>query len=142
VALRNVVAPAPQPETANRLKSAKRDVNFLRSDSRCRRCVSVLSNVTPRYVGSEQKGRVSLVWLTFSSHLAFLLLRWKTANTAFAVLSFNFQVWRYSPTVAISLLGIPSTVCQFPSACMIGKSLAYAYFPETAVGKSEALPFF
>jgi len=28
-----------------------------------------LSNVTPRYLGLEQKGRVSLLKLTFSSHL-------------------------------------------------------------------------
>jgi len=89
VALRNVVAPAPQPEPANRLKSAKRDVNVLRSDSRCRWYVIALSNVTPRYVGSEQKGRVSLLWLTFSSRLVSLLLRWKTANTAFVVVSYK-----------------------------------------------------
>jgi len=43
---------------------ATHDVNFLQSNSRCRRYVSDLSNVTPRYVGSEHKGRVSLLWLT------------------------------------------------------------------------------
>jgi len=43
VAVRNVVS------TASRLRSATRDVNFLRSDSRCRRHLSDLSNVTPRY---------------------------------------------------------------------------------------------
>ena len=32
VAVRNVVAPTPQPESASRLNSATRDVNFLRSD--------------------------------------------------------------------------------------------------------------
>jgi len=37
---------------------------------------------------SEQKGRVSLLKLTFSSRLASLLLRWKTADTVFVVLSF------------------------------------------------------
>jgi len=77
VAVRRVVAPAPQPEPASRLRSTTRDVSFLRSDSRCRRYVSDLSNVTPRYLGTEQKGRVSLLWLTFSSRLASLLLRWK-----------------------------------------------------------------
>jgi len=71
VVVGNVVAPAPQPEPANRLRSATRDVNNLRSDSRCRRYVSDLSNVTPRYLGSEQKGRVSLLKLTFSSRLIF-----------------------------------------------------------------------
>jgi len=66
VAVRNAVAPAPQPEPASRLKSARCDVNFLRSDSRCQQYVSVLSSITPTYVGSEQKDRVSLLWLTFS----------------------------------------------------------------------------
>jgi len=57
VAIRRVVAPAPQPEPASRLMSATRDVSFLRSDSRCRRYLSDLSNVTPRHLSSEQKGR-------------------------------------------------------------------------------------
>jgi len=95
MAVRKVVAPAPQPETANRLKSASRDVSFLRCDSRCRRYVNDLSNVPPRYLDSEQKRRVSLLKLTFSSRLASLLLRWKAADTVFVVLSFSFQVWRY-----------------------------------------------
>jgi len=87
VAVRNVVAPAPQPEPASRFRSAMHDVSFLRSDLRCRRYVTDLSNVTPRYFGSEQKGRVSLLKLTFSSRLASLLLRWKAADTVFVVLS-------------------------------------------------------
>jgi len=49
----------PQPESVSRLTSAMRDVNFLQSDSCCRRYVSSLSNIIPRYLGSEQKGRVS-----------------------------------------------------------------------------------
>jgi len=53
------------------------------------------------------------------------------------VLNFYFQVWEYSPTVAMSLLSTPYTACQSPSACMIARSLAYAYFIETVVGKSE-----
>ena len=93
VTVRNVVAPAPHPEPASRLRSTTRDVSFLRSDSRCRRYVSDLSNVTARYLGSEQKGRISLLKLTFSSRLASLLLRRKTADTVFVVLSFSFQVW-------------------------------------------------
>jgi len=68
-------------------------------------------------VGFEKKGRISLLWLTFSSPLA-SLLGWKTAKTAFLVLSF-FQLWRYSPTVAMSLLSTASTVCQSPLACMV-----------------------
>jgi len=43
------------------------------------------------YLVSEQKGRVLLYKLTFSSRLASLLLRWKTADTVFVVLSFSFQ---------------------------------------------------
>ena len=60
MAVRNVVATAPQPEPASCLRSATRDVSFLRSGSRYRRYVSDLSNVTLRYLVSEQKGRVSL----------------------------------------------------------------------------------
>ena len=120
MAIRNIVAPAPQPEPASRLRSATRDVHLLRSDSRCRRYVSDLSNVTPRYLGSEQKGRVLLLKMTFSLRLVSLLLRWKTADTVFVVLSFSFRVWSihlalftYSPSVVMSLLSVPSTACEF-----------------------------
>jgi len=87
--------------------------------------------------GLRREGWVSLLYLTWSSCLASLLLRWKAANTVFVVLSFNFQVWRYSPTVVMSLVRTPSTVCQSPSACMIVRSSAYACFLETVVGRSE-----
>jgi len=137
VAVRKVVAPAPQPDPASRLRSATRDVSVLRSDSRCQQYVSDLSNVTPRYLGSEQKGRISLLKLTFSSRLASMLLRWNTADTVFMVLSFSFQVWRYSLSVAMSLLSAPSTASQSPSACMIDRSSANAYFLETVAGRSE-----
>jgi len=74
VAVGNVVAPALQPEPASRLKSATRDVNFLRSDSRCQQYVSVLSNVIPRNVGSEKKVQGFVVkvgfFLTFTSLVA------------------------------------------------------------------------
>ena len=53
MAVRNVVAPAPQRGPEIRLKSATRDVSFLRSDSTCRRYVSDLSNVAPRYSDSK-----------------------------------------------------------------------------------------
>jgi len=58
---------------------------------------------------------------------------WKAGNPVFEVLSFNFHVWRYSPTVAMSLLSTPSTLYQSPSACMIARSSVYAYFLETVV---------
>ena len=57
MAMRNVVAPAPQPEPPSRLKSATHDVNFLRSDSRCRRYVSDLSNITPRCLVRSSRAR-------------------------------------------------------------------------------------
>ena len=128
MAIRNVVAPVPQPEPASCLRSATCDVSFLRSDSRCLQYVSDLSNVTPRHLGSEQKGRVSLLKVTSISRLASLLLRSKAADTVFVVLSVSFQVWRYSPSVVVSLLSAPSEACQSPSACMISRSSAYAYF--------------
>jgi len=65
VAVLNVVAPALQPEPASRLRSATRDVSFSWSDLKCRRYVSDLSNVTPRYLGSEQKaGFCCCSWLS------------------------------------------------------------------------------
>jgi len=45
VSVRNTVAPAPQPEPTSRVRSATRDVSFLRSDSRFPRYVSDLPNV-------------------------------------------------------------------------------------------------
>jgi len=126
VAIRKVVASAPQPEPASR--SATRDLNFCEVTRGVGEYASDLSNVTPRYLGSEQKGRNLLLWLIVSSHLASLLLSWKSADTVYVVLSFSFQVWRYSPTVAMSLLSTPSTTCQSPSTCMIARSSANTYF--------------
>ena len=63
-----------------------------------------MSNVTPRYLGCEQKGRMSLLGLIFNSRSASFLLRRKIINTVFVVLMFSFQVWRDSPTVAMSWL--------------------------------------
>ena len=65
-----------QPDPANHLMSVTlmHHVSFLRSDSRCQRYVSNLSDVTSRYLGLEQKDRVLLLWLTFSSGFAFLVV--------------------------------------------------------------------
>ena len=60
MAVHNVVVPAPQQETASCCRSVTCDVSFLRSGSRCQRCASDLSNVTLRYLGSEQKGVVEV----------------------------------------------------------------------------------
>ena len=109
---------------------------FLRSDSSCRRYVSDLSNVNPRYLGSEQKSTVLLFYFTFSSRLASLLLRWKAADIVFVVLSFSFQVWRYSASVVKSLLSAPSTACQSPSACMIaGRQYMHTFWRRCLAGQ-------
>ena len=128
MASRRVVAPAHQPEPASCLRSATRDVCFLQSDSRCRQYVSDLSNVTPRYFSSEQKGRISL-YLTLSLRSA-SLLRWKAVDTVFIVLSFSFQVWRCSLIAALE-------VFTYSCPCMIARWSAYAYFLDTVVGRSE-----
>ena len=41
VAVQSIVASPPQLDTANRLKTSTRNVNFFRSGSKCRRNVSV-----------------------------------------------------------------------------------------------------
>jgi len=41
--------------------------------------------------------------------------------------------WAGYATVAST----PSTACQSPSACVIARQSAYAYFLETVVGRSE-----
>ena len=74
MAVHRVVSPAPQPKPVNRLRGERRDVSFLRSDSRCRRYVSDLSNVSPRYLDSEQKGRVSLMKL-FNLTFSFVVVK-------------------------------------------------------------------
>ena len=72
VTVRNVVSPAPKPESASYLESATRDVNFLRSDSRYRRYVNVLSNVTPRYLDSEEKGWCLIIAMMKTSYKSLL----------------------------------------------------------------------
>jgi len=88
-------------------------------------------------VGLGAEGQGFVIEVDFQLTLSFLLLRWKTADTVFVVLNFSFQVWSYSPSIAMSLLSTPSTACQSPSACMIARSSAYAYFLEMVVGKLE-----
>ena len=78
--VRNVVAPAPQPEPASRLRSATRDVSFLRSDSRCRRYVSHLSNVTQRN-GAEGQG--FFVEVDFQLTLSFLVVEMEDCRHRF-----------------------------------------------------------
>jgi len=113
-----------------------RDVSFLQSDSRCRWYVIDLSNVTPGYLGSEQKGGVLLLKLTFSSRLASLLLRWKTADTVFVMLSFSFQVWRYSLSVACpcsALLPPPANLHQH--AWLLGRQHMHTFWWRWLAGR-------
>ena len=92
--------------------------------------------------GHEAKGRVwhwSYFQLMFSflvEMVASVLLRWKSADTVFVVPSFNFQVWRYLPTVAICFGNTPSTVCLFPPTCMIARLSVYAYVLEMMISNS------
>ena len=87
--------------------------------------------------GLRAEGQGFVVVFDLSPRFASLLLRWKAADTVYVVLSLSFQVWRYSATVAMSLVSTPSNACQSSSACMIARSLAYAYFLETVIGRSE-----
>ena len=68
VAVRNVVAPAHQPEPASRLMSTTRDAELL---AKWLKVSSIhgrpVQRYTKVYMGSEQKDRVSLLWLTFTS---------------------------------------------------------------------------
>jgi len=116
-----------------------RDVNFLRSGSRWAVRECPVQHYSEVYVlGPEEQVFFVLDFqLTFSFLVVDMEERRKTANTAFVVLSFNFQVWRYFPTVAMSLLSTLSTVCQSPSACMVARTLVQAYVLETVFGKSE-----
>jgi len=138
VDFRRAVAPAPQPEAASRLRSATRDVSFLRSDSRCRRYVRDLSYVTPRYLGSEKKaGFRCWSWLRAQLTFSFVDVKMEGCRHRFCNAALSFEVWRYSPTVAMSLVSTPSTVCQSPSACMIARLSVYSYFMGPVVRRSE-----
>jgi len=86
-------------------------------------------------LGAEGQGFV--VEVDFKLTFDFLVVEMEGCRHCFVVLSFSLQIWRYSPTVAMSLLSTPSTAYQSPTACMIARSSAYAYFLETVFGKSE-----
>ena len=114
VAVRNVVAPAPQIAT---------------SGVRC--MMSTFCEVTecPAQHSSEvcglgAKGKGFVVVADFQH--TFSVLRLKTASTAFVVLSFNFQVWWYSPTVAMSLLCTPLYVSLHQHAWLLGHGVCSA----------------
>jgi len=83
-----VMLQQPQPEPASPLKSATRDASFLRSDSRCQQYVIGLSNFTPRYLGSKQKGFV--VEVDFQLKLTFVV---EVSRQGFVV-EIDFQLTR------------------------------------------------
>jgi len=74
VAVRNVIASGPHPEPAIRLKSATRDVIFLPVTEGEGDTWESCSKSLWWYLGSEQKGRVSLLWLSYSSRLNCLVV--------------------------------------------------------------------
>ena len=134
---RGKVAVANVGEPANSLKNATCDVSFWRSVSRCR------ERPVPRYsevFGVGTKGRVSSLKFTFSSGLHTLLLRWKTADNVFVVLSFNYQVRSGLEIFTYHVFAEHSFHCLPVSTSMhdgyIG-GVSYAYFLETVFDKSE-----
>ena len=53
----------------------------------------------------------------------------KSADTVFVVLSFNFQVWRYSPTVAMSLLSSPPLLANLHQhAWLLGRQHMHTFW--------------
>jgi len=83
MAVRDVVAPASQPEPASHLNSAMRDVNLSQGVSKCLKVSAIRERPAQRYsevfgLGAEGQGFV--VVLDFISRLASLLLMWKTAT--------------------------------------------------------------
>ena len=120
VAIRNIIVPAPQQAASGvrRVMSASCEVTQGVGDTWAT-CPTLLQGIWAR---GRRAGFRCCIWL--SVHVK--LLRWKADDTVFVVLRFCFQVWRYSPTVVMSLLSAPSTACQSPPACMIARSSAYA----------------
>ena len=106
VAIRNIVAPAPQPEPAMRLKSTTRDVKFLRSDSRCQRYVSdqqwelypKIGNCGPQAHVSSWTGLLALVYAMhiFRMFLMFLCW-WSTIYPLYTALLSDWSVSHSSP---------------------------------------------
>jgi len=75
--------------------------------------------------GFGTEGQTFVIEVDFQLTLSFLV-EMEDYRDRFLVLSFSFQIRRYSSSVAMSLLSAPSTACQSPSACIIPKSLACA----------------
>jgi len=112
----------------------KRDacVSFLRSDSRCRRYVSDLSNVTPRYLGSEQLGRFSLLKLTFSSNSLY------DCNKINILCVGNNQTSKCWDTIVFYSIGWEINILFFDSTDGVVRSNWRFLFP--SIGKNEQRP--
>jgi len=74
---------APQPEPASRLRSATRDVSFLRVKVSAKRERPVQRYSEVFGLGEEGQGFVVVLYLTLSSRLASLLLKWSSAYAYF-----------------------------------------------------------
>jgi len=86
VAVRNVVAPASQPEPGSRLKSARRDVNFLQKVSRGVGDIMWVSYPTllrgrPMWARSKRAGFVVVV--DFPLTFSFLVVRGEDCQKCF-----------------------------------------------------------
>jgi len=126
VAVRNVVVPAPQPEPASRLKSAR---PWCQLFAKCREVSGIHECPEQRYyevglcgLGAKERGFVVVVY--FQLTFGLLAVEVEDCQNCFLVLSLTSSC-RYSPSVTMSLLSTPSTVSQSPT-CMIARSLVYA----------------
>jgi len=117
VAIRSVVTQATQLDPASRFRSATRDVSLLLLP-KWLKVLAISERPVQRY--SEAFGPEA----ERQGFVIDFFVKMKTADAVFVVLSFSFQVWRYSLTVAMSLPNTSSTytACQSPSACMIASS--------------------
>ena len=86
------------------------EMSFLRFDSRCRRYVSDLPHVAPRYFGLAQKGSGLLFRQISNSRFSSLLLKWKVDDNVLDALNFSFHLWKYAWRVDMSWLKISSSV--------------------------------
>jgi len=128
-----VAVPSQSQQAAS--KSATRDINFLRSNS-----VSAVRACPVQLLGGmwvRRKGwgfvfvvdfQLVLLPCCLGGRLPTLLL-WYWALT-----SRSGDIHLRMPCLCFST---PSTICHSPSACMIARWLAYAFFLETVFGKLQ-----
>ena len=118
VAVRKVVAPAPQPG-APRVKymmSTIYKVTWGISSTRLS-CPRFLWGMWAR---NKRAGFCCFGWL--SAHIYLPCCWGEDYQHCFCSTELNLHLWRYSPTVAMSLLCTHSTVCQSPSCTLSSSS--------------------